>query len=242
MKRINLREWEKRGEEIVLLGETFHRAARVLRVKTGDTLLGTPGSGEEYVLTVSGVLPDRITARIEALGYHRGEPRLRITLAQVVPRHSRMDLVIQKATELGVSRIVPLTGERSVSRPGRDAGGRLARWGRIAAEAVAQSRRSSRPLIEPPRSLQAFLAEPSEDLRLVLEPGPRAIPFSQLPEQPPGGVTVLVGPEGGLSPGELEAAVRSGFVAVRLGPRVLRAETAALAVVALVQNRWGDLG
>jgi 16S rRNA (uracil1498-N3)-methyltransferase len=242
MKRIHLEEFSVEGGRLILRGATCHRARNVLRVRPGEALVGSDGRGTEYALTVEEVNPEQVTGRIDRITKMKGESPLQITLAQAVSRPSRMDLVVQKATELGVGRIVPLLAEHSVSklRP-EQSGARRQRWEKIAAEAVAQCRRAAAPVIAPPVMLEDFLRQAAAPLRLLLHHGPGTVTFADLPALNPGAVEVIVGPEGGWSFHELESCRLAGFVAVSLGPRVLRTETAGLVALALLQQRWGDL-
>jgi 16S rRNA (uracil1498-N3)-methyltransferase len=152
-----------------------------------------------------------------------------------------MDLIVQKATELGVARLLPLLTERSVVRLDAKAAARkLAHWRAIAIAACEQSGRNRLPSLTEPLELREFLAGNAEDgTRLLLSPA-AALGIADVP-RPPGAVTVLIGPEGGLSPEEQERAVAAGFLGVRLGPRVLRTETAAIAALSLLQRQFGDL-
>ena len=153
-----------------------------------------------------------------------------------------MDLAVQKSVELGVARIVPLWTTRGVVRLGaRKAEERAARWQRIARSACEQCGRRTVPSVESPRPLDEWLDRRSRRgvaIRLAGDGG-RSLASITAPEPP---VTLLVGPEGGLDPREAERAARGGFVACRLGPRILRAETAAITAVAAAQLLWGDLG
>jgi 16S rRNA (uracil1498-N3)-methyltransferase len=180
------------------------------------------------------------------IGSERPTPppsRLGITLAQGISRGERMDYAIQKATELGVARIVPLLCERSVVRLDKtQADRKLEHWRGVTIAASEQCGRADLPAIDPPVSLPEYLAargSPSH-LSLVLDPAAGAC-LGQL-RDPMDTVELLIGPEGGLSDAELALALRVGFKGLRLGPRVLRTETAAAAAIAVLQAMHGDLG
>jgi len=162
-------------------------------------------------------------------------------LALALAKGEKVELVVQKATELGVSRIVPWEAERSVMRlAGERAEERAKRWRRIAEEAARQCGRADVPEVRTPASLAQLVAElPAGFLPLVFH-GEGSAPIAQLPAA--AGVVAVVGPEGGLSPAELGTLERAGAVRASLGPRTLRAETAAIVAVALLQARYGDLG
>ena len=167
------------------------------------------------------------------------ESPLAVTLAQCVSSGDRMDLTLQKATELGVRRIVPLESERSIVRLSRErADRRVAHWRGIVSAACEQSGRNRVPDVDAITPLDEFLATPgTEELRLLLSPEAssdlKALPGARA-------VALLVGPEGGLSVAERGRAAAKGFQAVRFGPRILRTETAPLAAIAAMQVLWGD--
>jgi 16S rRNA (uracil1498-N3)-methyltransferase len=150
-----------------------------------------------------------------------------------------MDFIVQKATELGVARIAPVLSERSVVRLDQaQAQSKTAHWRGIAVGACEQSGRNRLPRIDPPQPLIDHLgATTGTDLKLVLEPDAGT---STLPAEP-GAVHIAIGPEGGFAPAELEAFRIAGFERIGLGPRILRAETAAIAALAWLQTRWGDM-
>jgi len=157
-----------------------------------------------------------------------------------------MDLIVQKATELGVARLIPLSLVRSIPRP-RGAGqvARLDRWRRIAREAAQQCGRVGTPTVEEPQTLEKFLEETAEQpLKAAFWEGEREHSLKEVVTDGAavGGIVLLVGPEGGLEDREVAQAVEAGFVSVSLGPRKLRAETAALAALAIVQYEIGEMG
>jgi 16S rRNA (uracil1498-N3)-methyltransferase len=168
------------------------------------------------------------------------ESPLHVTLAQGISRGERMDVVVQKATELGVKRIVPVLAARTVVRlNAAQAANRLRHWRAIAVAACEQCGRNRLPEITPPMTLQAFLVSDLPDgLRLLLQPD-GGLKARDLPADT--AATLLIGPEGGLSDAERTAALAAQFRGLSLGPRILRTETAALAALAVIQQRLGDL-
>ena len=231
------------GDRRVVLGLGAARhATAVLRLKAGAAARVFDGRGTEYRAKL--VAAGRGEVQVDLVEPLPGlaESPLPIILALGVSRGDRMDLAVQKSVELGVARIVPLWTVRGVVRPEpRKAGDRLGRWRRIAEGACEQCGRSVVPAFEPPQSLEEWLERRPRDgtaIRLAGEGG-RALASLPAPEAP---LILLVGPEGGLDPREAERADGNGFVAARLGPRVMRTETAAIAAVAAVQLLWGDLG
>jgi 16S rRNA (uracil1498-N3)-methyltransferase len=229
------------GERVILEGNAASHVSRVLRLRVGEALTLFNGAGGEYAASIDAARGGRLTVAVgEPRAVERESP-LTLTLAQGVSRGERMDLVVQKATELGVSGIVPLFTERSVVRLGaQQAERKLNHWRAIAIAACEQSGRNRLPKVAPPLSLADLLRSGAdrEGGRLLLSPGATSR-LDALPH-PATSVTVLIGPEGGLTDAEQEAAVAAGFLPVRLGPRVLRTETAAIAALALLQREFGD--
>jgi 16S rRNA (uracil1498-N3)-methyltransferase len=219
--------------------EQARQIARVLRLRPGDQVSIFDGTGREVVASLDTVSIRRATARILHESPRLPSPPLKITLAQVVPRGPVMDLIVAKATELGVARIVPVEGERSV----RHARARTPRWRRIVQEAAEQCGRTELPEVVATSSLHDFLLghEPEAPL-LACVPSERAQAILAACHELRGvsGLSLLVGGEGGFSPGEIEWLHARGARQVRLGPRLLRAGTAALAGLAIIQAILGD--
>jgi 16S rRNA (uracil1498-N3)-methyltransferase len=224
----------------VVSPEQSHHVSHVLRLAAGDPVTAFDGRGNEYAATIARVSKQGVTLNLgEAHAVSRESP-LEIVLAQGISSGDRMDYTVQKAVELGVRAIQPLSTERSVVRldPER-AARRAAHWRGIAIAACEQCGRNDVPEVLPVAAFTAWLgALAPAALRLTLSPGAGAR-LAEL-ERPQSAIVLLAGPEGGLSPREQRDAEISGFTSVRLGPRVLRTETAALAAVAAMQTLWGD--
>jgi 16S rRNA (uracil1498-N3)-methyltransferase len=210
-----------------------------LRLKSGDPVRLFDGSGGEYaaVLQQAG---REMRARVGEFHDLECESPLSITLAQCLSSGDRMDITLQKATELGVCAIQPLQSTRSIVRLDTE---RMARrqvhWQNVVLSACEQCGRNRVPVVASTVDIADWLASsPKEGTRLMLAPG---APAGLKQINPDGPITLLVGPEGGLSPEEQEMAQTAGFIGVRLGPRVLRTETAPLAALAALQAIWGDL-
>jgi 16S rRNA (uracil1498-N3)-methyltransferase len=223
--------------------ETRH-LARVLRLGPGDTVVASDGAGRDYTVRLEAVRP-RATGVVVAVADAGGESPLALTLVQGLPRGDKLEAIVRATTELGVARIVPAIAARTVVRLAeRRAAARLTRWQRVAREAAKQSGRRVVPDVAPPRALEACLDEARDtDLALCLwedEATPLAAVLATV--ERPRRVAVLVGPEGGLERREVDAARARGWRAVGLGARILRAETAGPALIAILQARWGDLG
>lgn len=228
------------GASLPLPDAAFRHLVQVLRMREGETFTAFDGRGGEYdaVLVEAG----KRGAAVRVLARHdvERESPLDLTLAQCISKGERMDYSLQKAVELGVTRIVPLISGRSVVRLDEDRWERkMEHWRGVVVSACEQSGRTRLPAIEPVQPLPEWLdGNRAHGDRLTLDPQGRHC-LRELP-RPNGPVTLLVGPEGGLSAGELEQARRGGFVGIRIGPRVLRTETAGVAAVAALQALWGD--
>jgi 16S rRNA (uracil1498-N3)-methyltransferase len=197
------------------------------------------GRGGEYPAHIERIERDRVYAELAAWQEVERESPLKITLVQALQAGDKMDFTIQKAVELGVRDIVPVESRRSVLRlSGERAGKRVAHWQGVVASACEHCGRNQVPLVAPLEKLENWLARPANGaLRLMLAPDAEQTLAAIPPAQE---VQLLIGAEGGLDPQEVIAAQSAGFQAVRLGPRVLRTETAGLAALAAMQALWGD--
>jgi 16S rRNA (uracil1498-N3)-methyltransferase len=228
------------GGRITLTGSAANHVTRVLRLRVGAELTLFNGRGGEYAAQIEAAKGSAVTVSIAEHRPIERESPLVLTLAQGVSRAERMDLVVQKATELGASRLVPLITERSVVRlTAGQADRKLNHWRAIAIGACEQCGRNRLPQVAAPVTLTDYVKQRDGTTRLLLSP----VSATCLADAPRPGeaMTVLVGPEGGLTEVEQAAALAAGFTPVRLGPRVLRTETAAIAAVALLQREYGDL-
>lgn len=227
---------------LALPGQAGEHVARVLRLAEGDPITLFNGDGNDYPAQIQAVGKREVTVQVQAAQPVDNESPLRLTLAQGVARGEKMDLIVQKATELGVARIVPLLTERSEVKldPAR-AEKRLAHWRAVAASACEQSGRARLPEITPTLPLEAWLRGLTDEgaLRLALLPEGAQRP-GELRFAPAGGLLV-VGPEGGLGQRDTAALADAGFTGLKLGPRILRTETAGLAALAALQALHGDV-
>lgn len=228
------------GSTLTLPAAAAEHVIRVLRLAPGSALTLFDGRGGEYQAEL--IEADRRTARVRVQGHDavERESPADITLLQSLARGEKMDWVVQKATELGVTRIVPLYARRSVVQLEQERSRRrLEHWQAVAIGACEQCGRNRVPEIAAPAAIAAACAAATARTRLVLAPG-AATPLAEAA----GGardLALLVGPEGGFEPGELELAGREGFVAVSFGRRILRTETAAIAALTALQVLVGDL-
>ena len=229
-------------DRVSLEGDTLHHLSKVLRLTIGEEIILLDGCG------------NLCQCRIESLGRKSGEALvlrrwqeservLPVQLLQSLPKGDKMELILQKGTELGVTEFVPVLAGRSTPRLVADREeSRRQRWERIIQEAARQCQRPMLPRLAPAITLTEALAACTAELRLLPweeESRPLA---SVLPQRPPASAAVLIGPEGGFSAAEAAQASAAGFVPVSLGPRILRSETAGFVVTTILQHHYGDLG
>jgi 16S rRNA (uracil1498-N3)-methyltransferase len=230
------------GHELRLHGDQARYLGRVLRLAIGDRVCVFNGDDGEWRAILTGIARDSVTLRVdEAVAVCR-ESSLKTHLVQGISRGDRMDFVVQKATELGVKRITPVSTEYGVVRlDGDRAEKRREHWQRVAESACEQCGRMRPPRVDAPLALDAWFAEATarDSTQLILAPGATRLLGSAGPIAEK--LCLLIGPEGGFSERELDNAQVAGFVPVSLGPRVLRTETAALAALAIAQATWGDM-
>jgi len=227
-------------------GELFRHIATVLRLKPGAAIILADGSGHEAVGVIKEIGKEGLTLELQpCYAASADDAALPVTLCQGLPKGEKMDFILQKATELGVSRLVPFNAERSVARLDSDRREkRVGRWEKIVQEAARQSARSRVPSIGFYGDLQEMLQAEDGCLKLLLWEGEKEQGLRETLEkiEKPASVAVIIGPEGGLTAAEAVKAEKAGFIPVTLGSRILRTETAGLAVVAILQYLWGDLG
>ena len=228
------------ADSVELADSASHYLTRVLRLSEGDSVILFNGDGRDYSGEVYGIQPQCLFIRINGSELNGNESPLKITLVQAISRGERMDYALQKATELGVSCIQPVTSRRvEVRLDKKRQAKRLTHWQGVVISACEQSGRAVVPEVKVPLSLGEWLETADGSQRLVLDPaaqlGMSSVPLAGHV------VSVLVGPEGGFTSKELNDAQAMGATAVSLGPRVLRTETAGPAAVALLQAGVGDL-
>lgn len=219
-----------------------HHIARVLRAEIGETLIIFNGQGGEYTTIISKIDKKKVTVDVQAFSPREAESPIILCLAQGISRGEKMDYTIQKAVELGVNQIIPLQTERcNVKLTSERKEKRLQHWKSIIVSACEQSGRNQIPELLDSQTLSQWLPNAKADCSFVLVPN-----ASQKLEHislPPGArVTLLIGPEGGLSEIEITHAVQHGFLPLNLGPRILRTETAAVAAITAIQCHFGDMG
>ncbi len=232
------------GARLILPDAIGHHLARVLRLRRGAAVVLFDGHGGEHGGVITAVGKQGVAVDVGPWNDSECEATLEVHLAQGVSTGERMDYTLQKAVELGVCGIEPVVTERSVVRLDAErAAKRRGHWERVCISACEQCGRNRVPPVQPPLDFNLWLGGPAgrneaHALRLLLSPDATRS-LRDLP-RPPGPILLLAGPEGGLTSLERGDALRRGFCAVRLGPRVLRTETAALAALAAMHALWGD--
>ncbi len=216
-----------------------HYINRVLRLNVGDEIYLFNNTNFEFKAIINAITRNNIDIKIIDKVGNDTPPGIHITLGQVLGKGDKMDLIIQKATELGASTIYPLFSERTVIRNiAERTEHKLEHWQKIAIAACGQSWRNTVPSIHAPQALQQWINQMPGGSKLILSPNSEAIHLRDL--KPDTHYTVLIGPEGGFTDQEVALAIQHDFIPINLGPRILRTETAGLATIAALQALFGD--
>ncbi len=233
------------GGRVAFCDEDLRHIRKVLRLKKGSLLLATDGRAREYLVRIAADSGGPYGEVVEETRPLRESP-LETALVQALPKGDLMTHVVQKAVELGVTEIIPVTTSRTVAlaKGGGGIQGKGKRWQRVLESAVAQSGRTSAPLLHPIRSWRDFLADPKAGALkiLLLEGEPKGLKELVEDGSIPSSIVLAVGPEGGWAREEVELAAAAGYLAAGLGPRTLRTETAGPAALGIIQFLYGDLG
>jgi 16S rRNA (uracil1498-N3)-methyltransferase len=228
------------GEPCTLAEDSAHHAVHVLRLRAGDEATLFNGHGGEFAARIASVQKLKLTLEVLQHQAIERESPLRVALVQGVSSGERMEFTIRKAVELGVAEIRPVLAAASVARPkGERAAARQSHWQRIAIAACEQSGRNRIPLVHPLSTVPSLSGLEDVSCRILLSPGAQQS-FSKLVKDKGASFTLAAGPEAGFTPEEEAAFVAAGFVPVKLGARVLRTETAALAALASLNALLGD--
>jgi 16S rRNA (uracil1498-N3)-methyltransferase len=235
------------GEDFVRLSaEQAHQVCHVLRLRPEDSIVVLDNAGFEFDVTLTEVTGREVTGRITGKRPASGEPRRQITLFQSLLARDKFEMVLQKGTEVGVSRFVPVQTDRSLLRARQIDTRKMTRWRRILTEAAEQSHRGRIPDIEQPVGFAEALEQFGRFDRVLI-----AAPSDESPtlrealmqdDRGPASVAILVGPEGGFTEQEVTLASEKGAITISLGPRILRTETAAIIVPALILYELGEMG
>ena len=229
------------GTEVELPDNAFRHTVQVLRLRPGAQLVLFNGDGHDYPAQLTNVERRRASAQVQERTPNTSESPLVLHLVQAISKAEHMDITVQKAVELGVHAIQPVLSTRGLRLPPERLARKLEHWRAVAVSACEQCGRSRIPELREPLKLDAWLqsSPPADGLRLLLDPGATR-GLDALPP-PQGVIELMIGPEGGLAPEEMEQAMRTGLLGLSLGPRVLRTETAGIVATALLQAQWGDL-
>jgi 16S rRNA (uracil1498-N3)-methyltransferase len=228
------------GSLVKLSDNAAIHAGRALRMKVGDQVVLFNGDGNNYLCELNFMSKNEVSVKVKSMSANNCESPLNITLIQAISSGDRMDFTIQKAVELGVTAIQPISSQRSVVRLSGDrAEKRREHWQNVVISACEQSGRSFVPLVAAATSLPQWLSQNEKaDLRILLLPGATQSLHDMV--KPEGNIHLLIGAEGGLTEEEINLATHYQFASIRLGNRILRTETAALSAISAIQTRWGD--
>ena len=216
-----------------------HHLTKVLRLGIDGAVTLFDGRGAEYPGVITALGKKTVSVKTGEEQWRTCESPLSIHLGIAISRGERMDWVIQKATELGVAAISPLFSERVEVKLSNDRSEKkLRHWKEVVISACEQCGRNTIPLLSPPQTIPDWLASTEAAVKFVLH---HSAPDGQREEDVPSTVALLIGPEGGLTAAEVEQAENGGYTALRIGPRILRTETAPLAAIAILQSKWGDM-
>lgn len=230
------------GNELLFKEEEVHHLSRTLRKKKGDLVWAVDGEGTAYEVKILYIAKNEARGKIVKTRRRIGEPVAEVSLAQGILKGEKFDWLVEKATEIGVRRIIPLVCETSVTVAGPQ---KLARWKRVALAAMKQSGRSVLPEITPAKELKQVLSLGANcHYRLVAHTGPESIPFNISRDSRPlvtPKALLIVGPEGGFTEEEIDQAKENGFQPITLGPRRLRGETSGIVLLTLLLSKLGEL-
>lgn len=232
-------------EKIIITGEDVKHIKNVLRSKPGDEIVLSNGNGIDYIVKIDSLEAEQIITSIIKSFINENEPPIEVTLFQGIPKADKMDYIIQKCVELGVKKIVPVITDRTIVKieNQKDAIKKTERWQKIVQEAAKQCNRGIIPIVALPMKFD-------EALKLAAEAEFSIIPYEKEMENGLKGllknryenISVIIGPEGGFSENEIKDAVNKGIKPVTLGPRILRTETAGIAVMSILMYELGDVG
>lgn len=241
MKRLFLEPEKIFRDRAIIDGTNIRYLTKVLRSSIGDELILLDGLGKGYRGKIASIARDKIELQIIKAFDINTESPLDITLAQGIPKAEKMEIIIQKATELGIKRIIPLITERAIVRTKSPA--RLERWAKIALSSAQQSGRSKVPVIEGITGYREFLSQGFSGLNLIFYEGKvkKGLKEYLRELERVKEITFLIGPEGGFTEEEVGMALKKGFTPLGLGPRILRTETAAITALSILQYELGDI-
>jgi len=231
--------------EIIFLDDfATHHALKVLRLKKGDELILFNGDGYDFQGQIINIAKKRVEVMINSRRIVANESNLKVTLLQALISNEKMDLIIQKTTELGISEIQPIVCQRGIVKIKNDKiEKRLLHWKQVSIGACEQCGRAKIPVINKPENITKYLEKiimSDKSLKIILSP--TAIKsLNEISYSIDQNIKVLIGPEGGFSKKELELATKKNFLPIKIGPRILRTETAPLSIMSILQYKYGDI-
>lgn len=228
------------GDTLEIIGQDARHIACSLRMKAGDALTVCNGRGTDLECTLIAVSPERVTLRVVSRKDTTAEPTLKVTLYQGLPKGDKLEWIIQKAVELGVTRIVPVVTARSIAKSSERDHKKVARWQKIADEAAGQSGRGILPTVEAPIPFGQAAAQMAA-LQTVVFYECGGAPLKEIAAALDGEAAIFVGPEGGIAPEEIETLKAGGAALATLGPRILRCETAPIAALSAIMALTGNM-
>lgn len=245
MHRFFLSDVVEAGAHITITGQDARHIGQVLRLRAGDTVEAVGTCGNVATARIERIEPAQVIANVESVRAGGAEPPVSLVLAQGLPKGDKMDYIVQKAVELGIASVIPMSCEQSVVRyEQHKAAARVERWQTIAREAAKQAKRDIVPAVLPVKDVKQVLAEcPAGTCIVMLYEGRTPASLRELlAKQSARSYLLLIGPEGGFSSAEVSLCQAAGAHVVTLGPRILRTETASLAAVSIILYEQGDLG
>ncbi|MDR6225061.1 16S rRNA (uracil(1498)-N(3))-methyltransferase [Desmospora profundinema] len=239
---VNPRQWD--GDQILVEGDDVHHMTRVMRMRPGDRVVCCDGEGTDLLAVLEDVKGDRVLLRVLERTPSRGEPAVAVTVAQALPKGDKWEWVLQKGTELGAASFLPVLSDRSVVKlDGKKADKKRERWQKIIKEAAEQSHRGCVPPVQPVVDWDGLMQAFSVCDRVIFAYEKGGVPLNQaLADGPFQSLMIVVGPEGGFTSEEAEQARTAGALPVSLGPRILRSETAPLALLSCILYSHGEMG
>ena len=246
MRRFYINRPGEPGTVYTIGNQDVNHITNVLRMKTGDDIWLFDGNGYEFKARIQSMTTDTVTVEIIEGFFCPAEPPVRITVGQAVLKHKKLDTTIRQLTELGMDGWMPVDTERSISKiDDKNERTKSERWQTIVRESVKQCQRGLIPQIYPAVDFKkALLLGTQHDINIIFsdKDGDTLDLIKNRTYRPGAAIFLLLGPEGGFTPREIELALQHGFIAAGLGPRILKADTAAVAACAIVQNLFGDMG
>lgn len=227
------------GDTLVIDGQDATHLSRSLRLSIGDAVLLCDGRSTEYDTVIAAIDSETVTLEVQAVHESQNEPSLKVRLFQGLPKSDKLEWIIQKTVELGVTEIIPVQMSRSIAKVGDKADKKTARWQTIANEAASQSGRGILPTVSAPVAFRDMLSTLGDAPTVVCYEGGGA-PFSALISPDQTTLNLIIGPEGGIAPDEIDALLQAGAVTATMGKRILRCETAPVAAVAVAMALTGN--